>query len=94
MESDRRKFARSPTSIRVEMQHPSFGTLVGFARDISDGGAQVLLEGEVIPPVGTVVRVMFRKIAGAVNAEPVAMQVVHQTRNIVGLMFAPGPRLG
>ena len=30
---------------------------------------------------------MFKKIVGPVNAEPVAMKVMHAHKNIVGLMF-------
>ncbi|GLS26364.1 PilZ domain-containing protein [Marinibactrum halimedae] len=84
---ERRRFDRRPTSIRVEMTHAAFGTIVGYSRDISDGGASVLLETEVKPPVGTVVNVIFRKVAGVVNEQPVPMTVRHQNKNIIGLMF-------
>ena len=87
---ERRRFERKTTSIRVEMRHPSIGTIVGFARDISDGGASVLVENYHIPPVGTIVEVRFRKMVGVINEEPVRMQVMHQYRNIIGLMFTPG----
>ncbi|MBR9912809.1 MAG: PilZ domain-containing protein [Gammaproteobacteria bacterium] len=86
---ERRRFERTPTSIRVEMTHPSFGTIVGFARDISDGGASVLVEHCQIPPAGTVVDVMFKKVVGPINSEPVKMQIMHQHRNVIGLMFKP-----
>lgn len=85
---DRRRFERRPTSIRVEMTHPAFGTIIGFAKDISDGGASVLIENQPVPPVGTVVDVLFRKVAGAINESPVKMKVMHQHRNLAGLMFA------
>lgn len=88
--NERRIFERTTTSIRVEMTHPSFGTIVGFARDISDGGAQVLIENQVCPPVGTEVLVKFKKAVGAINADPVRMKVVHQLRNTIGLMFVRG----
>lgn len=84
---ERRKFDRTPTSIRVEMKHPAFGTIIGFAHDISDGGAQVAVENHSIPPIGTVVDVQFRKIAGPVNQDPVSMKVMHSTKNVIGLMF-------
>jgi hypothetical protein len=85
--NERRKYERTSTSIRVEMTHPSFGTIVGFARDISDGGAQVTVESHQCPPVGTVVDVRFKKMVGTINEEPVAMRVMHNFRNVVGLMF-------
>lgn len=89
MEYERRRFERKPTSIRVEMTNPSFGTIVGFARDISDGGASVLIENYQIPPVGTIVEVKFKRMVGAINNDPVKMQIVHQHRKLVGLMFVP-----
>lgn len=85
--NERRVFERTSTSVRVEMSNPSFGTIVGFAKDISDGGAQVQIENQVCPPVGTEVLVKFKKAVGAINAEPVRMRVVHQMRNNIGLMF-------
>ncbi|VUD68169.1 hypothetical protein TDB9533_04021 [Thalassocella blandensis] len=86
---ERRKYERTPTAIRVEMRHPAFGTIVGFAKDISDGGAQVTIENHPAPPVGTVVKVQFKKMIGPINAEPVNMKVVHAQRNTIGLMFQP-----
>ncbi len=85
--TERRLFERTTTSVRVEMRNPSFGTIVGFAKDVSDGGAQVQIENQACPPVGTEVMVMFRKSVGAINSEPVKMKVMHQFRNTVGLMF-------
>lgn len=85
--NERRIFERTSTSIRVEMTNPGFGTIVGFAKDISDGGAQVQIENQVCPPVGTEVMVKFKKAVGAINVDPVPMRVVHQMRNTIGLMF-------
>ncbi|MCP8898918.1 PilZ domain-containing protein [Gilvimarinus xylanilyticus] len=85
---ERRQHERTSRSIRVEMTHPGIGTIVGFTTDISEGGAQVMLENQVLPPVGTVVQVLFRKVVGPINSEPVAMKVVRQFRNTIGLTFA------
>jgi len=84
---ERRKYQRTQTAIRVEMHHSAFGTIVGFAKDISDGGAQVTIENHPTPPVGTVVQVRFKKLVGPINAEPVNMRVMHAKRNVIGLMF-------
>lgn len=92
MDNERRRFERKPTSIRVEMTHPTFGTIVGFARDLSDGGASVLVENYQIPPLGTIVEVKFKRVVGPINNEPVKMQIVHQHRKLVGLMFVPHAR--
>ncbi|MCW8194315.1 PilZ domain-containing protein [Proteobacteria bacterium 005FR1] len=91
---ERRRFERRSTTIRVEIAHPAFGTIVGFTQDISDGGASVAIENQPCPPVGTVVSVRFRKMVGAINEEPVNMRVVHHQRNVIGLMFSPGTRTG
>ena len=84
---ERRRFARTSAVIRVELTNPAFGTLIGSTRDISDGGAQVIIDNELVPPVGTEVQVLFKKVVGPVNAEPVAMKVMHTQKNVVGLMF-------
>jgi hypothetical protein len=84
---ERRMFERTSTSVRVEMSHPSFGTIVGFTKDISDGGALVQIENQPNPPVGTEVMVRFKKAVGPINIDPVKMKVVHQLRNTIGLMF-------
>ncbi|RYZ97583.1 MAG: TonB-dependent receptor [Moraxellaceae bacterium] len=52
-----------------------------------DGGAQVQIENQPCPPLGTEVMVMFRKSIGPINHEPVRMKVMHQFRNTIGLMF-------
>lgn len=84
---ERRKFERTRTVIRVEMHHAAFGTIIGFAKDISDGGAQVTIENHPTPPVGTVVDVKFKKMVGVINEEPVSMRVMHAHKNSIGLMF-------
>lgn len=84
---ERRQFERTSTSIRVEIANPSFGTIIGFAKDISDGGALVQIERQPNPPVGTEVMVRFKKAVGPINIDPVPMKVVHQFRNTIGLMF-------
>ncbi len=84
---ERRRFDRTTTSVRVEMSNPSFGTIVGFAQDVSDGGAMVQIENQPCPPPGTEVMVLFKKSVGPINLEPVRMKVMHQFKNTIGLMF-------
>ncbi len=84
---ERRRFERTSTSIRVEITHAAFGTIIGFSSDISDGGASVKIDNQPLPPVGTIVDVKFRKMVGAINLEPVRMRVMHENRNVLGLMF-------
>ncbi|ABD81879.1 PilZ domain-containing protein [Saccharophagus degradans] len=85
---ERRKYERTPTSIRVEISHPAFGYIIGSAKDVSDGGAQVTVENlPTVPPVGTIVDVKFKKLVGRINETPVPMRVMHTYRNVLGLMF-------
>lgn len=84
---ERRLFDRMTTSVRVEMSNPSFGIIIGFAKDISDGGALVQIENQPSPPIGTEVMVRFKKSIGPINNEPVKMKVMHQIKNTIGLMF-------
>ena len=91
---ERRRFERQSTTIRVEITHPAFGTIIGFTQDISDGGASVVIENQPNPPVGTVVSVRFKRMIGTINEDPVVMKVMHQHRNVVGLMFAPNLSVG
>lgn len=84
---ERRQYERVSARVRVEMTHPAIGTIVGFTRDISDGGAQVQVDNHSCPPVGTELQVRFKKNIGPINQEPVRMRVVHQQRNNIGLMF-------
>ena len=84
---ERRRYERTQTTIRVELSHPQIGRMIGSTKDISDGGAQVAIEGHTIPPVGTVVDVIFKKSVGQVNNEPVSMRVMHTHKNHIGLMF-------
>lgn len=84
---ERRRFDRTTTSVRVEMSNPSFGTIIGFAKDISDGGALVQIENQPSLPIGTEVSVLFKKSVGPINLEPVKMKVMHQFKNTIGLMF-------
>ncbi|MBX2808592.1 MAG: PilZ domain-containing protein [Cellvibrionaceae bacterium] len=84
---ERRRYERKATSIRVEIMHPSIGVMVGSTQDISDGGASVQIDNHSLPPIGTVVSVRFIKMVGTINEEPVAMKVMYQQRNTLGLMF-------
>lgn len=86
---ERRRFERRSVTIRVEISHPSIGTMMGTTSDISDGGAAVVLENQPLPPLGTEVLVRFHRLVGTINDEPVPMKVMHQNRNVIGLMFLP-----
>lgn len=85
---DRRRYGRKVAAIRVEINHPAIGTMIGSTKNISDGGVSVKIEGQTIPPLGTEVNVRFIKVVGAINQEPVKMTVVHQHNHAIGLTFS------
>lgn len=84
---ERRRYERTSATVKVEMSHASFGTIVGFTKDISEGGAMVIIDNQPIPPLGTEVMVRFKKNVAVINQEPVKMRIVHQLRNTIGLAF-------
>lgn len=79
---------RTSSDAQVLMSHPGFGTINVKARDVSDGGISVVMGSNVSPPVGTIVNVIIKRHTGALNAEPIPMEVMHiQPGGIVGLSF-------
>lgn len=88
MTIENRAFLRTSSSAVVEMQHPSFGLISVNARDLSDGGISVHMGQHISPPVGTILDVTIKRHTGAINMEPVKMQVMHtQASGAVGLKF-------
>ena len=85
---NRRITPRQGLEASVEISHPGIGRMTVRAIDISDGGIAVAMGQHVPPPVGTVLQVRIKRHTGTLNAEPVAMRVVHvQPNGMVGLMF-------
>ncbi len=82
-----RRHTRTASAAIVEMQHPSAGLIEVRARDLSAGGIFVLLGTHPSLPPGTVVMVRIKRFTGIINAEPLAMRVVHQQPGGLGLAF-------
>lgn len=87
MMDNRRKFVRSQADVMVTMTHPSLGTLNVKAKDLSEGGIAVDMGIHPAPPPGTELDVIIKRHTGALNHEPVKMQVVHVNKQSVGLKF-------
>ncbi|NRB40979.1 MAG: PilZ domain-containing protein [Pseudomonadales bacterium] len=88
MSIENRAFMRNTSSALVEMRHASFGSMTVRARDLSDGGISVDLRQHIAPPVGTILDVIISRHTGALNVEPVKMEVRHiQSSGLVGLKF-------
>jgi hypothetical protein len=82
-----RQFERRPFNAFVEVRHPNMGIFEWRARDISEGGIFVRTGSSPKPPVGTVLKVRLKRHGSTINVEPLAMRVVHQRRDGIGLLF-------
>ena len=88
MTDERRHNLRTSAEAQVIIIHPGIGRITVKARDLSDGGISVDMKHQVIPPVGTIVDVIIKRHTGALNRDPVSMQVRHiQHDGTVGLAF-------
>ena len=88
MYQENRRYMRTSTDAIVEMTHPGFGTITVKAKDLSDGGICVDMGNHIAPPLGTVVDVIIKRHTGALNSEPVKMEVMHtQLNGTAGLSF-------
>lgn len=86
--SNRRQYLRTPSDAMVQISHPGFGTFTVSAHDLSDGGIAVNMGNHICPPIGTIVDVIIKRHTGAINADPVKMEIRHvQVSGIAGLKF-------
>lgn len=88
---EHRRFDRSGSEAIVELHHPTLGTVEVRARNLSAGGIFVLLGTQPAPPVGTLLQVRIKRHTGLINADPVAMRVVHHQSGGMGLAFVTSP---
>lgn len=84
---DQRQYSRASSSAYVELRHEKVGVFELKAKDISDGGLFVLLQGKPAFPVGTRLEVRIKRHTGYINQDPVLMDVVHHHADGMGLMF-------
>jgi hypothetical protein len=84
---EQRKYMRDTSQASVEISHPGFGQITLKARDLSDGGVFVFLGQHIALPIGTTVKTKIKRHSGAINQDPVDMQVVHHHSGGMGLMF-------
>lgn len=88
MTIENRAFRRLSSAASVEMSHASFGSITVKAKDLSDGGISVNLGQHILPPIGTKLSVIIRRHSGAINQDPIMMEVRHvQPGGVVGLKF-------
>jgi hypothetical protein len=84
---EQRRHLRTSSEALVEISHPSIGTMELKAKDFSEGGIFVYLGNHIATPIGTVVKARIKRHTGAINAEPIDMQVVHHQDGGMGLKF-------
>ena len=53
--SERRNQERIEVPLEVRVEWPGYGTAIGVTRDVSDGGAFILVTLDPQPPPGTVI---------------------------------------
>lgn len=90
--SDKREHIRTEVNLKLNITHPSFGTVTATTRDISNGGALLVLDDRRKLPIGSI---MEAQIADSpVGAPVLRMRVVHYADKGLGLEFVdPGARL-
>ncbi len=81
-----RRYVRTRLRAAVKLIHPQIGDVAAHTRDISDGGAFVLAEGQELPALGEIVEVQVQGLPGD-DAPVVRMRVVRIDREGVGLQF-------
>ena len=81
-----RRYVRTRLRALVKLSHPRLGDVSAHTRDISDGGAFVLAEGQLLPALGEIVEVQVQGLPGG-DAPVVRMRVVRIDKEGVGLQF-------
>lgn len=84
---EQRRYIRTSSEALVEITHPAIGRMELKARDLSEGGVFVHLGLHMAPPIGTVVKARIKRHTGAINDEPVDMEIVHHQGGGMGLKF-------
>lgn len=82
---DRRRYPRTEANLNVRISHPELGAHTTETRDISDGGAYVLLPPGHNFSVGTVVTVQVHDAPQ--GAPELKMRVMRVDDEGIGLMF-------
>lgn len=84
---ERRRTRRRKIAATVILRHPALGEQKMKMSDMSDGGIFLKIGHNTPPPVGAIIEVLIKPLAGAINDEPVLMEVVHRRDDGLGLKF-------
>lgn len=83
--SDNRKHFRTEANLKLNITHPSFGTITATTRDISNGGVFVVLDGRRKLPIGSIVEAQV--LDSPMGAPVLRMRVVRHEGEGLGLEF-------
>ena len=90
--SDKRQNIRTEVNLKLSITHPSFGTITATTRDISNGGAFVVLDGRRKLPIGSIMDAQI--LDSPLEAPVLRMRVVRHEGDGIGLEFLdPGAQL-
>ena len=89
MSEERRVAKRIPSRFKVEMTHPTLGTMLTQTRDISEQGAFILTHSGTNLPLNTKITLRVIDLPGP-PAEPVESEVVRIEKEGVGVKFLVG----
>ena len=81
-----RESIRTKLRAEVKLSHPEMGDLSLHTGDISDGGAYIFSEGNLLPKIGELVEVQVQGMGGG-DAPILKMKVVRLDNDGVGLQF-------
>lgn len=85
MPDNKRLSPRTPFVCKLKLMHPVVGELVVKTRDISDSGAYVMVEADLLLPIGTR---LSGQVQGLMDDAPVLpMEVVRCDAGGMGLRF-------
>ncbi|RYY04674.1 MAG: PilZ domain-containing protein [Gammaproteobacteria bacterium] len=83
--NDKRRHIRTALACRIKISNASLGEIIVKTRDISDGGVFVVLDADLVPPIGTHVT---GQVQGLMDDAPILeMEVVRVEPSGVGLRF-------
>lgn len=84
---NKRRFVRTELRAAVTLSHPDVGVLSLHTKDLSDGGAYLIVEGQtLLPEIGALVDVQVQGLPGG-DAPVVKMRVTRIDPDGIGLEF-------
>jgi hypothetical protein len=82
---ERRKDRRTPVSVRVKIIHPSFGTVICIAKNLSNGGMLIDTGGVDFPDVGA--EMQAQALDTEMETPLIKTKIIRKHHNSVALGF-------